>query len=164
MSSDRREFLGKAAAVTVGLGARGLALAAQPAAAMPTQGARALMELFGLRYPIFSAGMGATAVPELAIAVSNAGGLGAIGTGVNAVPEVVRQRVAQTKSATDRPFAVNFLLPRDPVTSRSRSTLGAPIIQFAWGIPTAETVAAIRKAGAKDGHSGQQRRWCAAGP
>ena len=83
---------------------------------MPTPGARALMELFGLRYPIFSAGMGATAVPELAIAVSNAGGLGAIGTGVNAVPEVVRQRVAQTKSATDRPFAVNFLLPRDPVT------------------------------------------------
>jgi len=151
MSSDRREFLGKAAAVTVGLGARGLPLAAQPAAPMPTPRARALMELFGLRYPIFSAGMGITAVPELAIAVSNAGGLGAIGTSVNAVPEVVRQRVVQTRSATDRPFAVNFLLQRDPVTLPLALDAGAPIIQFAWGIPTAETVAAIRKAGAKMG-------------
>jgi nitronate monooxygenase len=150
MSSDRREFFGKAAAVTAALGARALPRAAQRAA-MPTPRASALMELFGLRYPIFCAGMGATAVPELAIAVSNAGGLGAIGTGVNAVPEVVRQRVSQTKSATNRPFAVNFLLPRDPVTLPLALDAGAPIIQFAWGIPTAETAAAIRKAGAKMG-------------
>lgn len=150
MSSGRREFLGKAAAVTGALG-RTLPLAAQRAATMPTPRASALMELFGLRYPIFSAGMGVTAVPELAIAVSNAGGLGAIGTGINAVPDVVRQRVSQTKSATNRPFAVNFLLPRDPVTLPLALDAGAPIIQFAWGIPTAETVAAIRRAGAKMG-------------
>ena len=151
MSSDRRDFLGKAAAVTAALGAGALPLAAQRATAMPTPRASALMELFGLRYPIFSAGMGATAVPELAIAVSNAGGLGAIGTGVNAVPDVVRQRVSQTKAATHRPFAVNFLLPRDPVTLPLALDAGAPIIQFAWGIPSAEAVAAIRKAGAKMG-------------
>ena len=88
MSSDRREFLGKAAAVTAALGARALPPAAQRAATMPTPRASALMELFGLRYPIFSAGMGATAVPELAIAVSNAGGLGAIGTTIKTVPDV----------------------------------------------------------------------------
>jgi nitronate monooxygenase len=151
MSSDRREFLGKAAAVTAALGTGALPLAAQRAATMPTPRARALMELFGLRYPIFCAGMGVTAVPELAIAVSNAGGLGAIGTSVNAVPEVVRQRVSQTKAATNRPFAVNFLLPRDPVTLPLALDAGAPIIQFAWGIPSAEVVAAVRKAGAKMG-------------
>ena len=151
MSSDRREFLGKAAAVTAALGARALPLAAQRAATMPTPRASALMELFGLRYPIFSAGMGATGVPELAIAVSNAGGLGAIGTGFNAVPDVVRQRVSQTKSATNRPFAVNFLLQRDPATLPLALDAGAPIIQFAWGIPTAETAAEIRRAGAKMG-------------
>jgi nitronate monooxygenase len=109
------------------------------------------MALFGLKYPIFSAGMGVTGIPDLAVAISNAGGLGAIGTSVNAVADVVRQRVVQTKSATNRPFAVNFLLVRDPVTLPLALDAGAPIIQFAWGIPTVETVAAIRKAGARMG-------------
>jgi nitronate monooxygenase len=151
MSTDRRDFLRKAAAVSASLGAGSLPLSAQRTASMPTPRASALMALFGLKYPIFSAGMGATAIPDLAVAVSNAGGLGAIGTGVNAVADVVRQRVVQTKSATNRPFVVNFLLVRDPVTLPLALDAGAPIIQFAWGIPTVETVAAIRKAGAKMG-------------
>ena len=151
MSSNRRDFLRKAAAISAGLGASSLPLTAQRTANMPTPRASALMALFGLKYPIFSAGMGATAIPDLAVAVSNAGGLGAIGAGVNAVADVVRQRVVQTKSATNRPFAVNFLLARDPVTLPLALDAGAPIIQFAWGIPTVEAVAAIRKAGAKMG-------------
>jgi Nitronate monooxygenase len=77
MSANRREFLTTAAAVT-GLGTLSLPLAAQGVVNMPTPRASALMALFGLKYPIFSAGMGTTAIPELAIAVSNAGGLGAI--------------------------------------------------------------------------------------
>jgi IMP dehydrogenase/GMP reductase len=100
MSSNRREFLTKAVAVTAGLGP--LSLTAQTAATMPTPRASALMALFGLKYPIFSAGMAGTAIPEFAIAVSNAGGLGAIGTGLNSVADVARQRVSQTKSATER--------------------------------------------------------------
>jgi nitronate monooxygenase len=150
MSSDRREFLTTAAAVT-GLGALSLPLAAQGVFNMPTPRASALMALFGLKYPIFSAGMAGTAIPELAIAVSNAGGLGAIGTGTNAVADVVRQRVLQTKSGTNRAFAVNFLLAFDPVTLPIALDAGAPIVQFAWGIPTAQAVAAIRNAGAKMG-------------
>jgi nitronate monooxygenase len=109
------------------------------------------MTLFGLEYPIFSAGMGQSAVPELAIAVSNAGALGAIGTGSNAVADVVRQRVTQVRSATSRPFAVNFLLAFDPVTLPIALDAGAPIIQFAWGIPSADVVATVRKTGAKMG-------------
>lgn len=99
MSSGRRDFLGKAAAVTAALGARALPLAAQRAATMPTPRASALTALFGLKYPIFSAAMGTTGVPELAIAVSNAGGLGAVGTGLNPTADLVRQRVSQAKSA-----------------------------------------------------------------
>src|SRR6516162_11099428 len=128
MSSNRREFLTEAIAVTAALGP--LSVAAQTAATMPTPRAGALMALFGLKYPIFSAGMGATAIPELAIAVSNAGGLGAIGTGL-APADVVRQRVSQVKSATNRPFAVNFLLAFDPVTLPIALDAGAPIVQFA---------------------------------
>jgi nitronate monooxygenase len=118
---------------------------------MPTARASSLMAAFGLRYPIFCAGMGTVATPELAIAVSNGGGLGAIGTGSAATPDAVRQRVSRTKSGTDRPFAVNYLLAFDPVTLPAALETGAPIIQFAWGIPSAEVVASIRKAGAKMG-------------
>ena len=88
MASNRRDFLAKA--VVAGLGARSFELNAQRGATMPTPRASTLMSLFGLKYPIFSAGMGGTAVPELAVAVSNAGDLGAIGTGVNAVADLVR--------------------------------------------------------------------------
>jgi nitronate monooxygenase len=146
--SNRREFLGQAAALAAGLSPRGLPLQRQDAA-MPTPRANALMNALGLKYPISNAGMGGFATPELAIAISNAGGLGSIGTGINPSPEVVRQRVTRTRAGTDRPFAVNFLLVTPPVTVPIALDAGAPIIQFSWGIPSAETVAAIRAAGAK---------------
>lgn len=148
MSSNRREFLTKAIAATAELGP--LSVSAQTAATMPTPRASALMALFGLKYPIFNAGMGGRALPELAIAVSNAGGLGAIGTG-RASADVVRRLVLQIKSATNRPFAVNFLLALNPVTLPIALDAGAPIVQFAWGIPTLENVTTIRNAGAKMG-------------
>jgi nitronate monooxygenase len=118
---------------------------------MPTPRARALMDAYGLKYPIFNAGMAGTATPELAIAVSNAGGLGAIGTGPTRSLESVKQRVERIKAGTNRPFAVNYLLAFEPVTLPAALDAGAPIIQFAWGIPTADSVAMLRKAGAKMG-------------
>ena len=153
MSSDRRAFLRQATVVAASLGARALPLTAQQrSSTMPTARASALVTAFGLRYPIFCAGMGAAATPELAIAVSNGGGLEALGAGSGGLSaDVVRQRVSRTKSGTSRPFAVNYLLAFDPVTLPVALDAGAPIIQFAWGIPSAETVAAIRKAGAKMG-------------
>ena len=151
MASNRREFFRQAAALAAGLGDCGLPLTAQRAATMPTPRASGLMAAFGLTYPIFNAGMGALATPELASAVSNAGGLGAIGTGANPVANLVRQRVSQTRSATNRLFAVNYLLAWDPLTLPIALDAGAPIIQFAWGIPTPEMVGAVRKAGAKMG-------------
>lgn len=152
--TDRREFLRRAAALTTGLATReaGAMSAPQRTDTLPTSRASELMAAFGLKYPIFCAGMGGTAGPDLAIAVSNAGGLGAIGTGTNATSiELIRRRVSQIKAATTRPFAVNYLLAFDPVTLSTALDAGAPIIQFAWGIPNAETVVAVRKAGAKMG-------------
>src|SRR5437763_14204045 len=101
MSSDRRKFLQQATAVAAGLGARAPQLTAQQrSSSMPTARASALMAALGLRYPIFCAGMGGAGTPELAIAVSNGGGLGAVGTGSAANPDVVRERVSRTKSGT----------------------------------------------------------------
>ena len=73
VKKSRRAFLQTTAAVAAGIGARFPDAAAQSAVSMPTARATALMSAFGLKYPIFNAGMGTTAGPELAIAVSNAG-------------------------------------------------------------------------------------------
>src|SRR3984893_15183871 len=110
MSSDRREFLRQATVVAAGLGAHAFPVTAQQrSSTMPTARASGLMAAFGLRYPIFCAGIGTRATPELAIAVSNGGGRGALGTGSSLGADLVRQRVSRTKSGTSRPFAVNYL-------------------------------------------------------
>ncbi len=150
MSANRREFLQQAAAFAAGLGLNSAALTAQ-GASMPTPRARAFMKLFGLTRPIGNAGMGFFASPELAIAVSEAGGLGAVGTGRNPVAESVKDYVTRARAGTRRPFAVNFLLAAEPLTLPIALDAGAPVVQFAWGMPTREMTAAIRRAGARMG-------------
>ncbi len=62
--------------------------------------------LFGIEYPIIQAGMIWCSGWELASAVSNAGGLGIIGSG-SMYPDVLRTHIQKCKAATDKPFAVN---------------------------------------------------------
>lgn len=62
--------------------------------------------LFGIKYPIIQAGMIWCSGWELASAVSNAGGLGIIGSG-SMYPDVLRAHIQKCKQATDKPFAVN---------------------------------------------------------
>ncbi|MCF8258522.1 MAG: nitronate monooxygenase [Flavobacteriales bacterium] len=68
-----------------------------------------ITQLFGIRYPIIQAGMIWCSGHRLASAVSNAGGLGIIGSG-SMYPDVLREHVRKCKLATDRPFAVNLPL------------------------------------------------------
>ncbi|MGH7711491.1 MAG: nitronate monooxygenase [Gemmatimonadaceae bacterium] len=126
MSSTRREFVRHAAAVAAALGANGIPLEAQRAR-MPTPRARAFMERFGLTRPIGNAGMGVFATPELAIAVSEAGGLGAVGTGRTPVAETVKDYVTRARAGTRRPFAVNFLLAAESRTLPVALDAGAPM-------------------------------------
>ena len=65
--------------------------------------------LFGIQYPIVQGGMIWCSGWELAAAVSNAGGLGTIGSG-SMYPDVLREQVRKCKSATNLPFAVNLPL------------------------------------------------------
>lgn len=72
-----------------------------------------ICDFFDIEYPIFSAGMGGTvspAGPELAAAVSAAGGLGVIG-GAFVPPEELRQQILQVREETDKPFGVDTLIP-----------------------------------------------------
>jgi enoyl-[acyl-carrier protein] reductase II len=65
--------------------------------------------LFAIRYPIIQAGMIWCSGWELASAVSNAGGLGLIGSG-SMYPDVLRDHIRKCKAATDKPFGVNLPL------------------------------------------------------
>ena len=66
-------------------------------------------KLFGIDYPIIQAGMIWTSGWRLASAVSNAGGLGLIGSG-SMYPDVLREHIQKCKAATSRPFGVNIPL------------------------------------------------------
>ena len=66
-------------------------------------------QLFNINYPIIQAGMIWASGWRLASAVSNAGGLGLIGSG-SMYPEVLREHIKKCKAATNKPFGVNVPL------------------------------------------------------
>jgi nitronate monooxygenase len=69
-----------------------------------------ICDLLGIDYPIVLAGMGGASTPELAAAVSNAGGLGVIGAAACG-PTRLRAWIRKTRQLTDKPFGVDTLLP-----------------------------------------------------
>jgi enoyl-[acyl-carrier protein] reductase II len=66
-------------------------------------------QLFNIQYPIIQAGMVWASGWRLASAVSNAGGLGIIGSG-SMYADVLRNHIVKCKAATDKPFGVNIPL------------------------------------------------------
>jgi len=97
----------------------------------------------GIRYPIFSVGFGRSAGPELAAAVSNAGGCGVLGaSGLEA--HEIRDRIAATRRLTTRPIGVNLIIDSDE-TEEDLALLraeveaigdgGAELAVLFWGDP-----------------------------
>src|SRR6187455_3321160 len=68
-----------------------------------------ITQLFKIDYPIIQAGMIWASGWRLASAVSNAGGLGLIGSG-SMYPDVLREHIQKCKTATSKPFGVNIPL------------------------------------------------------
>jgi enoyl-[acyl-carrier protein] reductase II len=68
-----------------------------------------ITQLFNINYPIIQGGMIWNSGWKLASAVSNAGGLGLIGSG-SMYPEVLQAHIQKCKAATDRPYGVNVPL------------------------------------------------------
>jgi enoyl-[acyl-carrier protein] reductase II len=68
-----------------------------------------ITKLFNIQYPIIQGGMIWASGWKLASAVSNAGGLGLIGSG-SMYPDVLREHIQLCKSATTQPFGVNVPL------------------------------------------------------
>ncbi|MBO8137398.1 MAG: enoyl-[acyl-carrier-protein] reductase FabK [Desulfotomaculum sp.] len=68
-----------------------------------------LCDLLGIDYPVLQGGMAWVSTAELVAAVSEAGGLGILGSG-NAPPEWLEEQVAKIRTLTDKPFGVNVML------------------------------------------------------
>ena len=68
-----------------------------------------ITELLNIEYPIIQGGMAWVADYHLAAAVSNAGGLGLIGSG-GAPASWVKDQIREVKKLTDKPFGVNIML------------------------------------------------------
>lgn len=112
-----------------------------------TQLATDFTSLAGIEFPIVQAPIGSASTPELAAAVSNAGGLGTLSLTWRS-PAEARELIRQTKALTDRPFGINLVLLWD-VEERLSIALeeGVPVISLSWGDP-APFVERIHAAGA----------------
>jgi nitronate monooxygenase len=147
-----------------------------------------LLNIVGIAKPIIQAPMAGVATPELAAAVSNAGGLGSLGVGaMNA--ETARKAIRATRALTDKPFNVNvfthapaqadeaaqrawtewlvpafaqygatppaalkeiytsFLVDRDMQAMLAEER--PAVVSFHFGLPGAETIADLKRAGIK---------------
>lgn len=66
-------------------------------------------ELLNIKYPILEGGMAWVGTAKLAAAVSNAGGLGTIGSG-NMDAKLLKNQIDTIRKLTDKPFAINVIM------------------------------------------------------
>jgi len=80
---------------------------------------RRLLDLFGIEHPILQAPMAGASSPQMAIAASEAGGLGAIASAM-LTPETLRAELQLVQQGTGRPINVNFFVHKDPIQDAAR--------------------------------------------
>lgn len=97
-------------------------------------------KLFGIKYPVIQAGMIWCSGWKLASAVSNAGGLGLIGTG-SMYPQVLEEHILKCQAATNKPFGVNvpLLYPETDELIDIILRLKVPVIFTSAGNPAKYT-------------------------
>ena len=95
-----------------------------------------ITEMLGIACPIIQGGMAWVADYHLASAVSNAGGLGVIGSG-GAPAEWVRKQVKKMKELTEKPFGVNVMLmnPQADEIARVLMEEKVPVVTTGAGNP-----------------------------
>ncbi|MBW2274594.1 MAG: nitronate monooxygenase [Deltaproteobacteria bacterium] len=103
-----------------------------------------ITELLGIEHPIFCSGMAYVAIPQLVAAVSEAGGMGILGTATLG-PDEVRESVREIRERTHKPFAANLTLVGFE-TARDNARIlieeRVPVVNFSLGIepPIVEAV------------------------
>jgi enoyl-[acyl-carrier protein] reductase II len=106
-----------------------------------------ITDLFGVRYPIIQAGMVWTAGNKLAVAVSEAGALGLIGSG-SMRPDLLRAHIHEAQQRTSAPVGVNIPLSRSDAADLVRVTIeeGIRIVFTSSGNPSVFSPS-LKKAG-----------------
>ena len=122
-------------------------MAAHVSAGWPAPLTTRVTQLFGIAYPIIQAGMVWTAGKRLAVAVSEAGGLGLIGSG-SMKPDELREAIRGAKGLTERPLGVNIPLMRGDAAELVRVTVeeGVRIVFTSSGHP-AKFTGELKRAG-----------------
>ncbi|MFL5876702.1 MAG: NAD(P)H-dependent flavin oxidoreductase [Solirubrobacteraceae bacterium] len=93
-----------------------------------------LCDLLGLEHPVMQGSPGPWSSPALTAAISQAGGLGSLGTALVAADQI-RAQVERVRSLTDKPFAVNHTLrPLSEDAYALTLELAPPVISVALGV------------------------------
>ena len=95
-----------------------------------------ITELLGIKYPIIQGAMAWVSLPPLVAAVSNAGGLGILGSSFM-VPDELRENIRKVKELTQKPFAVNFM-PENPLLGELLEIIieeKVPVVSYGKGNP-----------------------------
>ncbi|UOQ92442.1 nitronate monooxygenase [Halobacillus shinanisalinarum] len=96
-----------------------------------------LTKKLGVNLPFIQGGMGNISHASLAIAVSEAGGLGTIGVGT-LNPDIVEQMILDIRRKTSKPFAVNIPLTVQPYVKEILSLIinhQVPVVSLSAGNP-----------------------------
>ena len=103
-------------------------------------------ELLGIEHPIALGGMGSIYAPDLVAAVSNAGGLGAMGCHYMS-PDQIRTGTSAIRERTNKSFALNFLIfDIDEDGFAAALALRPALIAFAWPRPDQDVKTYIARA------------------
>jgi NAD(P)H-dependent flavin oxidoreductase YrpB (nitropropane dioxygenase family) len=105
---------------------------------------------YGVEHPIALAPMAFVGTaPSLALAVCQAGGVGSLAAGPLPA-EVVRDLIQAVKSATDRPFNVNFIsILVNEAQIQTCIDERVPIVSFHWGHPPQDFIVRLHDVGIK---------------
>jgi enoyl-[acyl-carrier protein] reductase II len=108
-----------------------------------------LTKLLGIKYPIVQGGMAGVSESILVSAVSNAGGIGVIGSGFS-LPEWLDEEIKKTKALTDKPFGVNLLLQNPNAAELVKVVIAnkVPVVFTGGGNPV-QVMSYLKDAGIK---------------
>jgi len=118
-----------------------------------------ICQLFDIPFPIVQGGMIWCSGWELASAVSNAGGLGLLGSG-SMYPEILREQLIKCKAATQKPFGVNIPLLYPNIEEHIASVIefNVPVVFTSAGNPKTYT-SRLKDAGIKVVHVVSSRKF-----
>ncbi len=105
-----------------------------------------VQELFGVQLPIIQAPMAGSQGSQLAVAVSDAGGLGSLPCALLSL-DTMRSELTAIRAQTDKPFNVNFFCHAPPEPNPTREALWRKLLQPYYeelGIVSGDATAALR--------------------